>query len=107
MRWVLAAIGALGLLPTACLRAPLTDEIIGEGGTADDGEDDDGDPITDDDGSSGTDADPSCHPSYEPCLPVVDDLNCPDVVALELAPVVVIGPDEYMLDADNDGTGCE
>lgn len=48
-----------------------------------------------------------CHPSYDPCLPIVDDLNCPDVRAMGKAPVDVIGPDEYRLDNDHDGTGCE
>jgi micrococcal nuclease len=49
----------------------------------------------------------NCHPSYKPCLPIVDDLNCPDVRALGLAPVQVIGPDDYRLDANHDGVGCE
>ena len=49
----------------------------------------------------------SCHPSYVPCLPIVDDLNCPDVRAMGKAPVQVIGPDDYRLDADHDGIGCE
>jgi endonuclease YncB( thermonuclease family) len=49
----------------------------------------------------------SCHPSYTPCLPIVADLDCPDVRAMGKAPVHVIGPDEYRLDGDNDGLGCE
>ncbi len=49
----------------------------------------------------------SCHPSYTPCLPIVDDLNCPDVRAMGKAPVHVIGPDDYRLDGDHDGMGCE
>jgi micrococcal nuclease len=49
----------------------------------------------------------SCHPSYVPCLPIVDDLNCPDVRAMGKAPVQVIGPDDYRLDSDHDGYGCE
>ena len=52
--------------------------------------------------SSGT-----CHPSYTPCLPVTGDLDCADVRALGVAPVRVVGPDEYRLDADDDGLGCE
>ncbi len=48
-----------------------------------------------------------CHPSYSPCLPIVGDLNCPDVRAMGRAPVDVIGPDEYGLDRDDDGLGCE
>jgi hypothetical protein len=50
---------------------------------------------------------PKCHPSYDPCLPVVSDLNCPDVRAMGKAPVTVIGPDDYNLDRDHDGIGCE
>jgi micrococcal nuclease len=49
----------------------------------------------------------NCHPSYDPCLPIVDDLNCPDVRDMGLAPVTVIGPDDYGLDRDNDGFGCD
>lgn len=49
----------------------------------------------------------NCHPSYLPCLPIVGDLDCPDVRAMGKAPVEVIGPDEYRLDRDNDGLGCE
>jgi micrococcal nuclease len=49
----------------------------------------------------------SCHPSYTPCLPIVGDLNCPDVRAMGKAPVKVIGPDDYNLDRDGDGIGCE
>jgi len=49
----------------------------------------------------------NCHPSYRPCLPIVSDLDCKDVRAMGLAPVQVIGPDEYRLDGDHDGSGCE
>lgn len=48
-----------------------------------------------------------CHPSYSNCLPIVGDLNCPDVRAMGKAPVQVLGSDPYRLDADNDGLGCE
>jgi len=48
-----------------------------------------------------------CHPNYSNCLPIVSDLNCPDVRALGKAPVRIIGADLYRLDADNDGIGCE
>jgi endonuclease YncB( thermonuclease family) len=48
-----------------------------------------------------------CHPSYEPCLPIVADMNCPAVRAMGAAPVTVIGPDEYRLDGNHDGIGCE
>ena len=49
-----------------------------------------------------------CHSAYDPCLPIVDDLNCPDVRELGLAPVTlrVIGEDPYRLDGNEDGTGC-
>ena len=49
----------------------------------------------------------NCHASYSPCLPIVADLDCPDVRDLGKAPVTVKGPDEYRLDRDNDGLGCE
>jgi micrococcal nuclease len=48
-----------------------------------------------------------CHPSYDPCLPIVDDLDCPDVRRMGKAPVDLIGPDVYRLDRDHDGLGCE
>lgn len=50
---------------------------------------------------------PKCHPSYDPCLPIVADLNCPAVREMGKAPVHVIGPDDYRLDANHDGLGCE
>lgn len=58
-------------------------------------------------GSSGGGGGASCHPSYSPCLPIVGDLDCKDVRAMGKAPVTVKGPDEYRLDADHDGLGCE
>ena len=48
-----------------------------------------------------------CHPSYTPCLPIVDDLDCADVRALGVAPVRIVGSDPYRLDGDDDGFGCE
>jgi micrococcal nuclease len=48
-----------------------------------------------------------CHPSYDPCLPIVSDLDCAEVRAMGAAPVTVKGPDDYMLDAEEDGLGCE
>jgi len=45
-----------------------------------------------------------CHPSYEPCLPVVEDLNCSDV---RMAITVTGDEDPYSLDRDGDGRGCE
>jgi endonuclease YncB( thermonuclease family) len=44
-----------------------------------------------------------CHPSYRPCVPDDRDYDCPELDG----PYQVIGPDEYRLDRDNDGTGCE
>jgi len=49
----------------------------------------------------------SCHPNYAPCLPIVADLDCPDVRAMGKAPVRVKGSDPYRLDRDHDGLGCE
>jgi len=46
----------------------------------------------------------NCHPSYDPCVPNgVGDINCDDLAG----PVAVNGPDDFGLDADNDGVGCE
>ena len=50
----------------------------------------------------------NCHPSYEPpsdqpCVPEGPDLDCPEIGYQ----VKVVGPDEYRLDADKDGWGCE
>jgi hypothetical protein len=54
---------------------------------------------------------PACHPSYDPCVPVVDDVDCAggrgDGPAYVDGPVDVIGPDAYGLDGDADGQGCE
>ncbi|MBC7303650.1 MAG: hypothetical protein H5T78_22215 [Nocardia sp.] len=51
-----------------------------------------------------------CHSSYDPCVPITSDVDCeggngngPSYTG----PVRVIGPDDYGLDADNDGLGCE
>lgn len=49
----------------------------------------------------------SCHESYSPCLPIVEDLDCADIRAMGVAPVRVLGSDPYRLDGDNDGLGCE
>ena len=47
--------------------------------------------------------DEECHPNYEPCLPIGDDLDCSDVrVAVQ-----VTGDDPYRLDRDGNGIGCE
>lgn len=44
-----------------------------------------------------------CHPSYYPCLQTGRDVDCAD----RIAPVLVIGPDDYRLDGDGDRIGCE
>jgi hypothetical protein len=53
---------------------------------------------------------PGCHPSYEPCVPIASDVDClggngngPEYTGT----VRVVGPDEYDLDRDNDGIGCD
>jgi len=51
-----------------------------------------------------------CHPSYTPCLPITSDVDC--VGGSGNGPVYtgrvsVIGPDEYDLDRDGNGIGCE
>ena len=44
----------------------------------------------------------SCAPGYQPCLPVVADLDCSEV----RQQVSVTGDDPYGLDRDGDGLGC-
>ncbi|WP_205697953.1 thermonuclease family protein [Conexibacter sp. SYSU D00693] len=44
-----------------------------------------------------------CHPSYSPCVPTGRDYDCGELGG----PYTVTGPDEYRLDADGDGVGCE
>ena len=52
----------------------------------------------------------ACHPSYSPCVPVVEDVDCAGgskdgpVYAGE---VEVVGDDVDELDTDGDGVGCE
>jgi endonuclease YncB( thermonuclease family) len=48
-----------------------------------------------------------CAEGYDPCLPVVSDLDCPEIESMGLAPVTVSGSDPYRLDGDGDGLGCE
>ena len=51
-----------------------------------------------------------CHPSYSPCVPVASDVDCEGGSGNGPAytgRVSVIGPDEYDLDRDGDGTGCD
>lgn len=53
-----------------------------------------------------------CHPSYRGvCVPIASDVDCaggsgdgPEYVA---GPFEVVGPDEYGLDRNRDGIGCE
>lgn len=45
----------------------------------------------------------NCHPSYTPCVPDGPDLDCGEIGFA----VRVIGPDEFRLDGDNDGRGCD
>jgi micrococcal nuclease len=54
-------------------------------------------------GSRSTPASGKCAPGYHPCLPVVADLNCSDIGHV----VQVTGSDQYHLDADGNGRGCE
>lgn len=62
--------------------------------------------------SGGLAAAQGCHPSYvRACVPVASDVDCssgsgngPEYV---VGPVEVVGPDEYGLDHDGDGIGCE
>ena len=52
----------------------------------------------------------NCHSSYTPCLPIVSDVDCEGGSGngpVYTGPVRVIGPDEYGLDRDGDGLGCE
>ncbi|WP_235624178.1 hypothetical protein [Mycolicibacterium goodii] len=54
----------------------------------------------------------NCHSSYEgACVPIASDVDCasgsgngPEYVD---GPVQVVGPDEYDLDRDGNGVGCE
>lgn len=52
----------------------------------------------------------NCHSSYDPCLPIVSDVDCAGGSGngpVYTGRVRVIGPDEYGLDYDNDGIGCD
>jgi len=62
--------------------------------------------------SSATRSAPSsgCHPSYDPCVPIASDVDCAGGSGNGPAytgPVRVVGPDEYDLDQDGNGMGCE
>ncbi|WP_280218905.1 hypothetical protein [Nocardia neocaledoniensis] len=51
-----------------------------------------------------------CHASYDPCVPITSDVDCEGGSGNGPAytgRVRVIGPDDYGLDDDNDGIGCE
>lgn len=52
-----------------------------------------------------------CHTSYQPCLdPNASDYDCEGGSGdgpKYTGEVIVLGPDEYELDDDGDGTGCE
>jgi hypothetical protein len=51
-----------------------------------------------------------CHPSYDPCVPIASDVDCEGGSGdgpVYTGTVRVIGPDEYGLDDDGDGVGCE
>jgi hypothetical protein len=53
----------------------------------------------------------SCHPSYDPCLdPNATDYDCDGGSGdgpMYTGFVTIKGPDDYDLDSDGDGTGCE
>jgi hypothetical protein len=51
-----------------------------------------------------------CHPSYDPCVAIVSDVDCAGGSGdgpVYTGRVNVIGPDEYDLDREGDGVGCE
>ena len=48
-----------------------------------------------------------CDLNYAGCIPLYPpDLNCSDIKALGLAPVIVLGKDPHRLDGDGDGKAC-
>ncbi|GAB2673620.1 hypothetical protein [Nocardia goodfellowii] len=52
----------------------------------------------------------NCHASYTPCVPITSDVDCKGGSGNGPAytgRVQVIGPDEYDLDRDGNGIGCE
>jgi endonuclease YncB( thermonuclease family) len=49
-----------------------------------------------------------CDPNYSPCIPIsATDLNCPDLYALGISSIRVIGADVHEFDRDRDGIACE
>lgn len=50
----------------------------------------------------------TCDPNYSGCVPLTkEDLDCPDIRTLGIAPVKILGVDIHRLDHDKDGYGCE
>jgi hypothetical protein len=45
----------------------------------------------------------NCHSGYLPCVPIADNVDCSDLRMV----VRVVGTDDYGLDRDGDGVGCE
>lgn len=48
-----------------------------------------------------------CNPNYDPCVPNAQDQNCGASGGAVTYPVNVIGEDEYGLDRDGNGVGCQ
>ncbi len=61
--------------------------------------------------SGGASSGSECHPSYDPCLdPSAADYDCEGGQGngpMYTGAVAVVGRDDYGLDRDGDGTGCE
>jgi hypothetical protein len=52
----------------------------------------------------------SCHPSYEPCVPIASDVDCAGGLGdgpAYTGEVRVVGPDVYGIDPDGNGIACE
>lgn len=50
----------------------------------------------------------NCDPNYNPCIPIsVTDLDCPDLYALGISSIRVVGSDIHKFDRDRDGVACE
>jgi hypothetical protein len=50
-----------------------------------------------------------CHPYYQPCVPLVSDVDCKgggDGPVFVTGPIRVTGEDPYRLDPDGDGVAC-
>ena len=49
-----------------------------------------------------------CDPNYSPCITIsATDLNCPNLYALGISSIKVIGTDIHKFDRDRDGIACE